>query len=82
MKRLSSPERKRRLERAQEVAAEQATLWWVWATTTKGERLAQAKLVKASSEAQALKKVRRSVSARPSLPSRLWRRIYEEVGLA
>ena len=81
MRRLSSPERKRRLALAQDIARERAKQWWVWSTTTKGERKAQATLVNAAGETQALKKVRRSVAARPSLPSRVWRIIYEEVGL-
>ena len=77
MKRLSKPERKRRLARAQEIAAERATHWMVYRDGRTGWRL-----VKATSEQAAMKRVTRSTGARPTLPSREWRRIYEEVGLA
>lgn len=78
--RISNAEKVRRLRRAQELAVERATAWWVW-TTTAGGDIKQARIVQAKSEKEALRRFRHTVSVKPSLPTSVWREIYEEVGL-
>lgn len=75
---MTASERRRRLDRADELAREQALLWRVFYARVKTTGV---RLVEASSEHRAIKAVRGGYEARPVLPSRLWRRIYEEVGL-
>lgn len=71
-------ERKRRLDRADELARERATMWRVFYARVRSNGV---RLVEASTEHRAVKAVRGGYEARPVLPSRVWRAIYEEVGL-
>lgn len=82
MRRLSSAARKKKLAEADALAREQARVWRVFYARTKTTGVKLVELPTAGSEQQAIKRVKGGYEARPVLPSRLWRRIYEEVGLA
>ena len=58
----------------QAAAAELTQTWFV----LRGER--QYKVVKARSAGRAMKMVKGSTGARPSLPTREWDRLYQELG--
>jgi len=77
---VSRRDRAIRLREADTLARSRASLWRVWSTTRGGE-VRQYRLVEAKTEEAALKRVTRSIAARPVLPSSEWRAIYQEVGL-
>ena len=77
---MSRRDRVNRLEQADTLARDRASLWRVFyrRSTSKGVRW----LVKAPDEASAIKRVRGGYLALPILPSSEWREIYKEVGLS
>lgn len=79
MKRLTQAEKRRRLEQAQSLASQRATLFALSRRTSKGELLTGFKLLAVKGERHRQNLIKKG--ARPVLPSSAWRRVYEEVGL-
>lgn len=76
---MTPAKRKRLLNEADRLAVEQATTWHVYYKTGSGRT--RDRIVNASNQQTALRRVRGAYLARPILPTKQWQAVYTEVGL-